>query len=762
MAYAVATSDSSAVLQHPHMRVVLSHCIAPASVSSDGTVSEAQWGSEYSSDSLSPQQMNWASNGELSTLTFKCELGAGGTEVQKHAEDLDVHIEAGTRVRLVDSHTGVEWFAGLVALDSMLIQASPQAEDYSVTAYGPELRLKNKAVPGQWFANPVADRLILAGTATASDLTRDNVYQTDIPAVFNKDGKPNCMSGSGYEAIRWQLATNMNIEPFGSAVFTSPDRSVRVSGGGIMTSPVRWTAYTALRSLLEWIDDYDVNSPTYWAAIKPLLNPLELGEVDVDGMDLLQAIHAVLSSVGYGFCWEPWSFWSELKPGETSHGHDLLVYNLKNPASDKHPYLPAAGTKITDAAGKKGEVQRLHFVRDNHGAKNHITVLGDAKRVQVSLTYQATKTAATLWPRWDKDVEEAFVKTQDLATYVDADNKFDAKQTDATKDATLKARYCPDGDEYQTYQHVWRSFCWNEDGRFSQFKNNGATPPIPYIPDVFTQCDIGDSVENYARRPRPIGPTLVYTDATFTDVRNAQVILTAGGESVDITGQTYIWSHCAGITIRGTASAAQKDDMKNTVPGVPDSLFDYSMGQTWYWCPFLKSLTASQALKGTSYLTLLHNTIRNAGTTMTITVTGTIEDDEHLKAISPKQAGSSWPLVSRKIVRVPAFKEYRVKDSIGGTTYVPDDSEPVATTYARRVRDAAEDELGHGSITIPFLTRAYAPGVGISRTAGRRVALHVDGGDRNYSPVVRAVSFQLGEPPSTEILLDSPLLGVST
>lgn len=731
--------DLTAQIVHPRMRVFLAPTLFPGGYDEDGNEKAPQWDRELADDRLIPMEMHWGSNGEPTVLAIRRELGAGQGHVQKHPDDLGERgAPAGSRIRLFDADTNQEWFAGNVAMESLLIQADPQQEAYTLTAYGPELRLKQKAISGQWFANKAASDAQAAGDTTPSYYVRENIYQTDLPCVFNPGGRANCgqrewkLYTPGSERTGPPSYLNGQYDPdAGSRVFVAEDVQVNGSSTDPDFEAVRWTPYTALRSLIEYIDNYDVISisSTVWGLIYSILGGADmpkLGEVDVDGLDLLAAIRKVLGSVGFGFTIEPWSACSKTEPFK----HRIQIYSLRTPNVKKRPYLPPINSSITDADGARGEIQRLHFVRDDHNVRNDITVLGQRKRVQVKLQYSSA-VGHLLYPCW---VPTDYA----LSTYMTSDI-FDLPALTAVKRRELANSYSPSGDNFQGQQHVWRSFCLNEDGALTKF--------IATIPDLAAEFGLGDGTD-CARIPRPVGPTIEYADATTGGYKPARVTLTAGSPAVtvDITSYCTIWPDRAGFTITGELFS-----FKDEYDPQP-------------WRPFLKCQDSNMtdALREIAYLTLLHNTIRESGTEMTLALVGTIEDDQCISSHSKIIANSSWPFVAKKTVRVPVFRKQSVDTgaSLDGTADTRDDS-TVISNYADQLRDATEDQMGHGSLMLPMLSRAYPPGIGINETAGRRISLHVDGGKKDYYPTVHGVRFNFGEPPSTEVLLDSPMLRVT-
>jgi len=380
-------------------------------------------------------------------------------------------------------------------------------------------------------------------------------------------------------------------------------------------------------------------------------------------------------------------------------------------------------------------VQRLHILRDNHNVCNDVTVLGRPRRVQVTLTFHIEPSCRDLHPRWD-------VSEHDLADYADEDDVIDLLALSAEAAALLQRRYHSGGEEFQSFRHVWRSFCWNEDAGLSEFAQLGGQP---LVPDLGGLWGLGEGVSGrHARVPRPVGPTLEYQDDSRECFRPARVVLSAGSAAVDITESVEIWPDRAGLTITRDLFTVSGREIVSA------------------WRPFADSTDdgVSDDLRQMSYLTLLHNTLRGEGVGMTIALSGSIDDDRCVRGHAVRRPRSSWPLVARKVVRLATYQQQRTTDTPPGEADIVDET-AAAEAHAAALRDAGEDELGHASIVLPMLSRSYAPGTGIDATAGREVELTVDGGDRRDCAVVRSVRFRFGAIHTTELVLDSPLLGLA-
>jgi len=331
-------------------------------------------------------------------MRLKRIIGASSDKEIDRPERLEV--SAGDRFRLVEGtgRGGSELFRGYVAQASLRIQTAPDFEGASITAYGPEILLRASAVTGAWYMTPEVDDAEIAGSASADDRVRENVLATNLPAVFNEGGRPNASSAN------WSLTPGGNGEAH-AAVFCSPGRVVRDDDGGALVEAVHWDAYTAVRSLIEWFDNGRTISPTAtdWEAIANVAS-VPIGEVNITGLNLTEALRAVLIPVGLSFAVEPWA--------GPDCAHRLRVFRLHGGAGRGGPFLgdradPAAATT---SAAQRCSIQRLDFTRDNHRIANAVLVVGDRKRCEVSLEYSGSGDC-DLQPYWDSD--------DDLGDYAD-------------------------------------------------------------------------------------------------------------------------------------------------------------------------------------------------------------------------------------------------------------------------------------------------------------------------------------------------------
>ena len=657
--------------------------------------------------------MVWSDNGKPSMLSLTRKLGGDAAIGQLKLETMS-RLPSGTKIRLVDlNDKQSEWFCGHVGQEQMLLQTG--VEQYAVTAYGPELRLGAKVVEGQWFANSAADDTILTKTADWDTLVRvpasddgEGVYQTHLPAVFNRGGLPN-MSPS-----TWILGTS-GLLPFpaccGGGVFCDSDRRAVYNSNTVAAQ--YWTAYKAFRSLVEWVDNYAVvSTKTDWKAIEIALYGLMIGEVDVDGKPLAEALRDILEPLGFAY---------SLDPMTDGHGrHVLRVYPLIGGAkTGLMPYLPPEGTEATSRNGVRAEVGRLEVLRDAHNVRNSIKVLGARIRVQVELSYKRCTTE--LFEAWD-------TSAHDLATYITG-GKFKATSLTASQAATLHDNYHSAGSSFDDNRDVWRTFVFNEDGAAYDSATRGQ---IPTLSDYW----LGD-----ARIRRPIGPMLVKREGS-ADWRPPRIRLTVAGHTIDFSEHCEVLKDRAGLRVK-------TDFWKMSDKGAIE-----------LWRPFADVDGVSTEVGELSWLTILNDTIEDSTYRMILSVVGTLEDDKCVEGERTKAAGSLLPWNARRVIRAGGFRWDRAAKPVGLTTVTADDR-AYAIAMAGAIRDASDAEMGHASVMLHILSRAYPPGTVIPQTSGRAINLRVDGNRKTKSPVVRQVVYTFGETNITELLMDSPLLSMT-
>lgn len=746
------SESRGALLRPPALKV---YC---AGIDTTARDAGPRWGRQFVRSDWQPVRLQWGINGRPSTLQVRVVLGAGPGHGRLRPED--AYCSPGDRIRLVQVGAGsgpggtveLEWFRGLAVAESLLIQTGPDVESYTVTACGPELRLRQKVVTGQWWPRAELDALEIAagqgtddGQLTYAAATQDGVWEAHLPVVLNPDGRGNA-SGSN-----WRLIGNASSDDTGPSknrckVFTSPDRSAG------QAQSVPWTPCTALRSVIAWVDGGEVisDAATNWPALETLLGTVPLGTLDLTGKTLLEAMQAILGPLGFGFALAPWA------AGDGAHR--LIVFPRHNPAVLAQVYMPAVAggqVSIASAEGQRAQVQRLAFTRDNRSVRNRVMVVGDVKLTQRTLVFHETQSTRDLHPYWD-------ATTYDLADY--ADNNLIGPHTMSgdSKLAEWRRRYEQGDDDYR---HVFRTFVWNEDGALSDVVQDGAGDAL--LPDL-SEYGPENAASTAAHRPRPIGPRLEYADeglqsgSAGSPTAGAFKALLIEFGIATYQGGEFVVDEDAWIALSPAQAAARPDRAAATILE-PDLLT---------WRPWLGNQTTSggKTLHETyghlNYPTLLHNTLRVAtdgSCLLRIRVTGSLEMDGSVRCESPRQLDSSWPLDATRLVCRPEHFKYRahgttVSESLPATVDDSAGDDSPMLRLAEQVRDAGQDAHGHGSVVLRGLHRGYEPGMGLAEIAGRAIDLSVRGPRHDGAAVVPSITgvswaFEEGAN-KTELVLD--------
>ena len=567
------------------------------------------WLAERVGEFWEPVSLIEADGGEFSTLTLRLELGSEPDlllALQGRPEDVG-SLQSGTRVRLVDEGQDPprEWFRGYIGQGSTLIQASPDAEQFTITAYGPEWLLAGKVVTGQWHTANRYFSIMLAGNATFVPF--QHVVELDLPAVFN-DGGPNMSPWNA--SLAWWIDDDSD----GYYARTFVDTNwIGIRNGVEIGRAQTWTAYQALYATLLWYGGFDL----FTAAIGELenieatLKGITIGEVSIDGLPLTDAIRAILGPIGYGF---------RITPDADRDGeHSLHVYPLKSQLTGKTPYLPPIDSEATDAQGSRGELSRIDFLRDSHNIRNETEVCGSRKMVQLELGFNGAMNQ-NLFPAWSTD---SYPITSWLSTGVFA-------VAQVTNPQALEDKHHSKGKDYATHRDIYRTFIFNEDG--------GGLDYAWYGDDAMPEIGAYGLGEALIRRP--IGPTLIRSGQTNDFLKPIiKMFTTTGGETfvVDVTEYFEVLKDRAGIHLKDTKDWFQT--AATSTEGV------------WDWKPFSvltsdgKDSANKAAVKNLSYLTLLNNSISQAGDLeMVLTVTGTMESTECVKATAGRLGTSPMAL----------------------------------------------------------------------------------------------------------------------
>lgn len=669
------------------------------------------WLPEYYSADWMPVSLSWGVNGQPSKLHIRRMLGVGQGGASGGTAD-GSGLANGSRVRLVEVQGGGsggfflrEWFRGFVATNRFIVEAADEGETGQAVAYGPEILLRSKCVWGQWHPTQSVADALTSGSYNPAGLSRASTFRSHLPVVFNAGGRPNAVPGS------WRLDSHGLSASPAAKVFDSPDRRVVNSS---TYEAVSWDPSSAVRSLVEMIDDYAVIAPASLSGMPAELACSVMEEVAVEGFNLLDAMTAVLSPLGYGYCLEPWA--------DSRGRHALRVFEMTGRVGSsrvRRPYMaPRTGTAVraTDDAGGRAEVRRIEFTRDCTEVVNDVTVIGSLVRRQVALAFGVA--GGQLLPVWD-------TAEHDLGQWA-IDNIVDPLQWGDSTTYTAA-----EFDQWYTYgagsavdnRHVFRSFAWNEDGAL--VASAGSMGELSVV---------AQGANGAVRRPRPVASTLLRDDADAR-CRNfpPQVLLGVSGDDESwIQVPAVIWRDRAGFTL--------------------------PVNPLWRWHPYCCD-QARHVVSGDetlfekygryNYLTLLGNALAGRSPALVLKLVGSVECDHAVIGRAQRAANSSWPIVAAKAVRVGSrFTKNEVPAStdpfgLAGERLDLRDDSVDAAAYAARLRSTGENESGRGAITLRQVTRAYAPGDVIPGTRGRQINLTTTGSGGARAPVVLGVMWDL-------------------
>ena len=137
---------------------------------------------------------------------------------------------------------------------------------------------------------------------------------------------------------------------------------------------------------------------------------------------------------------------------------------------------------------------------------------------------------------------------------------------------------------------------------------------------------------------------------------------------------------------------------------------------------------------------------------------GSMETDQVLQSIATKTTDTQSPFESQHAVRQPQRFQKKIEglnpDEL--TLLTRDDSDALRQ-YAERIRSTLQDSMGHGSVLLRGLVKAYMPGTAIPKTSGRVVPFNMTyGTERPIYPQVVGVGWVFSQGAGkTELVLDS-------
>ncbi len=701
--------NSSVTIRTARMVVETARCVGSA----DG---QARWVHPRRESFWQPIQLDWMPGPKPSRLRLQRQLGLGPEQDESRRPE-DCMLDAGDRVILRHGATGQEWFRGVVARQEGKITPGAEGESLVAEAFGPEMLLDALLVSGSWYMTSQAFQREIDNLSTPEERTMEKVFASKLPAVFNPSGQPNA-SGSC-----WRLSDR--AEGYRSRVFVSPGRI----GPGSSLAAVHWDPCSAVRSLVEWLDGYRIVSPaTRWDRIEAILGDSTLEEVNVDGLTLPEAIDAVLTPLGFGFAFEPWS---------TSGKHRLIVFDRSGRHEGRSPRLAPGNMAMSDPPARLAEVQELSFVRDARRIRNDVTVLGDQKRVQLRLEFNHDPLQRSLHPAWHPESPYLALLTSPVTGGISP-----RTWSQETLEEFVN-RYHRDGADQATYRNALRSFTWNEDLAWNDLST--VEPPDPGS----LSEHLVDQQGQWVVRPRKPGPAFqrgnVAPGRTLRPARATLSIEDCPEAQVAIPAQ--IWPESCGLSLDIDSffrlnSTGVHGEFKPFASLAPGPLL-------------IDGIDRGDQIRQADYLDLLHNTLAGtSGLRIKLHLDCSIETDTPVEGKVAFDADSPWPLPRRKQVRWPHRFAWRVLEGDpGDLEYELVDDTPAAQKAAEVLAKAGQSGYVQGRALLRYLSRTWKIGDHVDSTRGRDIDLTVPTSQGVCSPCVTGVQWLFG-PDKTRLLLD--------
>ena len=173
-----------------------------------------------------------------------------------------------------------------------------------------------------------------------------------------------------------------------------------------------------------------------------------------------------------------------------------------------------------------------------------------------------------------------------------------------------------------------------------------------------------------------------------------------------------------------------------------------------------------------TFMELLHNAITNATgkPKLLIRFVGTVAADGVVRGVGTSAAGggapSLWPITTTKMVDPRSIYQFKAVHVSGQHTWTANtkdttDDRAKATEEANAIASTSGAEMGHGSLMLRHLSRQYELGDAIPGTSGRVVNFNLDAAFNGRVPILVGITWTFGDTNKTELVLDSPMLGIT-
>jgi hypothetical protein len=666
-----------------------------------------------------PIELHWHPGPTPAKLLLRRQLGKGPGQSRSWRPE-EATLGDADRIVLRQAQGRGEWFRGIVTRQEASVSAGPEGESLIAEAMGCQALLSAHVVQGAWHLTPQATRMEILGSLGAGDRTSEKVFASQMPAVFNRNGLPNATP------YTWQIHPNASQEA--SRAFVAESRPQI----GQAPKAVHWTAYSALRSLVEWVDGYRiVSEDTDWEQIEATLGDQILPEISVDSLPLPQAIQAVLEPLGFGFAVEPWA---------CEGRHRLLVFDRAGTLPGLAPRLGPGGLKMTDPEAVLVQAQQLRLRRDITAVCNDVKVLGDQKRIQIRFEFNSDPNSRSLHPAWryDKPYLAAF---QDPTT-----GKVSPRTWDQDDVQSFLDEFNRDGHDHGQYPDALRSFTWNEDYAYEDLAM--VSPPQPGA----LSEHLVDAEGNWVVRPRRPGPTFRYSHVeNDSALQPAQVVLGIEGcPEASVRVPALLWPDRCGVTLAidsffRTGTAGVYGEFKPFASLAASPLMVDGVNRT-------------QEIRQATYLELLCNSInQNPGLRLSLQLDCSVETDTPVQGHKAWSGQGPWPMPRARQIRLPhLFTQRALAFDPGDVTYSLIDETPAATNQAAGIARQSQRGTTSGEILLRYLTKGWLIGDRVAGTVGRAIDLTEETDFGRFAPCVLGVRWTFGQANKTLLVLDSP------
>lgn len=536
-------------------------------------------------------------------------------------------------------------------------------------------------IDGQVRRGPAGDAAYLADVDTLTPAAQ-LVRCTDLPAVFNPDGRGNA-------TVTNIVLSELDEEPERKArVWEEPDR--RATGEEISA---KWTMRQAVNFLCQYWNDPEASGiavPDFDELSEVIPEGRIIRDVNVDGLGLWAALAKVIGpEFGFYVTTAPLTV-----AGDAWAGFRLKFF-ARSVGEEADLWVNPRGTSLYKA---RASVTRCDWGRDVGKVVNRVGVQGSQTRF-IKLLYYGGLTPGLTNVQGKAALQHGWKKSEgDLSTFAGTGygggqavdiNTIESKDADTQK--LWRDRYTTRGREFAAYGHVFRLFVWNEAAEW--FGGEGDERPaygpagtvvdwtVPELEDI---ADDPDHPGQYCRRRRPLLDTL-YPGSKVDGYSRVPPSL-----YMTVTANSYAAEPMpSGPWVR--VNNWEKDPDRAAIRLKHEDLAE--------WFPLEKCEELDDQLRYLSFATLLHlGRLR-------MMLECSVQIDQALERAAERTAESGSPLVREVVTRKAQdfLKTFVYPDVLTNPTSLTPaeiDHGADALAMAEHQRAAGQDAQIHSSISV--------------------------------------------------------------